>query len=623
MHLPRWGILLIDLGIVVFSIALAHVLRFNFELESIDYHHVAIGGWILLGLRLLAILLFKTYTGIIFHTGLEDAKRITYALFSVTLLIGLLVNPLSAWLTEHYILPYSILIIEFVVSIFLMISYRAIIKVLYLRLTNFSKEKKSVIIYGAGMGGVNVKNVLDRDTKANYSVTAFVDDDENLSKKRLLGIEIFPGKKLERLLRSSQPDIIIFSTLSIQARRRQEIAELAVKYGVKILNVPPMDKWINGELSVGQIRELRIEDLLERNPIQLDFENIEKQLKGKVILVTGAAGSIGSEIARQAIRFKPGKLILLDQAETPLHNLDLEMAGRLDIPDYEVVVGDVRNRERMSNVFQTFRPDYVYHAAAYKHVPLMEDNPSEALLTNIQGTRIVADLAVEYKAGKFVLVSTDKAVNPTSIMGASKRIAEIYVQSLDRMLGQNGSSTRFVTTRFGNVLGSNGSVIPLFKAQIQAGGPVTVTHPEMTRYFMTIPEACQLVMEAGAMGNGGEIYVFDMGSSIRIYDLARRMIRLSGLEPERDIDIVFTGLRPGEKLFEELLNKAETTMPTHNRKILIAKVREYPFSEIEKKVDELIHLFGTQDNERIVRCLKSLVPEYKSNNSVFEKLDEP
>lgn len=621
LKLSRWSILFIDLGIVSLSIVVAHLLRFNFEWNKIDYRFLHLGSWILLVIRLFFFLAYKTYTGIIFHTGLEDARRIFMALFLGTFVMGGVLNPLAYFMSGNYFLPFSILIIEFILTVFLMTSYRAFVKTFYHELTGRKQVKKRVIIYGAGAGGVMVKKVLERDLGGYFTVSAFIDDNLKLYKKRLLGVEIFPSSRLERLLLSTQPDMLIFSILSIPASRRQEVVDLCVQYGIKVLNVPPMDKWINGELSFRQIREIRIEDLLEREQIQLDEANIGMQLKGKTILVTGAAGSIGSEIARQVIGFQPKMLVLLDQGETPLHELELELNNMLHFRDFEVVLGDVRNKERMRRVFEAFRPDHVYHAAAYKHVPMMENNPSEAVLTNVKGTQVMADLAVEFEVKKFVLVSTDKAVNPTSIMGASKRLAEIYIQSLDRHLRETGKPVRFITTRFGNVLGSNGSVIPLFKKQIAAGGPVTVTHPGMTRFFMTIPEACQLVMEAGAMGQGGEIYVFDMGQSIRIIDLARRMIRLSGLEPDRDIPIVFTGLRPGEKLYEEVLNNAETTLPTHNPKILIARVREYPFEEVLAKIEELIGLFSGQNNKLIVAKLKELIPEYKSNNSVFEELD--
>jgi FlaA1/EpsC-like NDP-sugar epimerase len=363
---------------------------------------------------------------------------------------------------------------------------------------------------------------------------------------------------------------------------------------------------------------VQIEDLLEREPIKLDEANINAQIKGKTILVTGAAGSIGSEISRQVAKFQPGKLILLDQAESPLYELEIECRENYSDVQSEVVIGDVRNFQRMENVFRTFRPNFVYHAAAYKHVPMMELNPSESILTNVLGTRNTADLAVKYGAEKFVMVSTDKAVNPTNVMGASKRIAEIYTQALNKV----STTTRFVTTRFGNVLGSNGSVIPRFKQQIESGGPVTITDPEITRYFMTIPEACRLVLEAGCMGKGGEIFIFDMGKSVKIIDLARKMIQLSGLEPGKDIEIAVTGLRPGEKLYEELLNNKENTLPTHHPKIMIARVAEYEFEKAAADISELVSLFNGQNNVEIVSKMKAMVPEYVSNNSVFEKLDQ-
>jgi FlaA1/EpsC-like NDP-sugar epimerase len=376
-------------------------------------------------------------------------------------------------------------------------------------------------------------------------------------------------------------------------------------------------KWINGELSFNQIKGINIEELLERDPIKLDNGLINEQLSNKTILITGAAGSIGSELARQCAKFNPALLVLLDQAESPLHELELEFNEKSNLKKHEVVIGDVRNKERMHNVFNTFKPQIVFHAAAYKHVPMMENNPSESILTNILGTKTVADLAAEFKVEKFVMISTDKAVNPTNVMGASKRIAEIYTQSLGKI-----SNTKFITTRFGNVLGSNGSVIPRFKKQIEEGGPITITHPDITRFFMTIPEACQLVLEAGCMGKGGEIFVFDMGQSVKIVDLARKMIKLSGLKEDRDIKIIYTGLRPGEKLFEELLASSENTLRTHHQQILVGKVREYEFAEVTQFINELISLFNTQDNTRIVSKMKDIVPEFVSNNSVFQTLDK-
>ncbi|MEM1220743.1 MAG: nucleoside-diphosphate sugar epimerase/dehydratase [Bacteroidota bacterium] len=622
MNISRWSILVLDAGIVAFSIVLAHLLRFNFEVEAVDYVHFPTGPILLLGIRILTFFLFKTYTGIIFHTGLEDAQRIFLSLMVWSLAFAIVLNPIVFWQTNHYILPYSILIIEFLVSGFLLTGYRGLVKVLYWELATPQSETKSVIVYGAGAAGVVVKNVLEKDIAASYSIAAFIDDNEQLQSKRLLGIEVYARESLSSLLKEHRPEMLIFSTMAVPADRRQSVVEVCLEHQVKVLNIPPVSQWINGELSFSQIRKVRIEDLLERDPIQLDQAEIEAQIRAKVVLITGAAGSIGSELVRQVIQYHPKKLILLDQAETPLYEIELSLRSKHQFSNFEIMLGDVRNQWSMERIFEQHQPEVIYHAAAYKHVPMMENHPSEAVLTNVWGTKVLADLAQRYNSKKFVLVSTDKAVNPSSVMGASKRIAEIYVQSLDRSLAQAKKSPKFVTTRFGNVLGSNGSVIPLFKKQIRSGGPLTITHPEMTRYFMTIPEACQLVMEAGAMGKGGEIFVFDMGKSIKILDLAKRMIRLSGLQLGKDIHITFTGLRPGEKLYEELLNQAETTLPTHHKKIMIAKVREYPFTEVAAKIDALLELIKEQNEERMVRAVKALVPEFKSQNSIYEKFDQ-
>ena len=628
-QISRWGILVIDIGIVVFSLALAHLLRFNFELSAeVYYNNVFYGIPFMLLIRVASFFIFKTYAGIIFHTSIEDAQRIFFAVLSGSLFMATLGNLGFYLVTTHFALPYSILIIDFLVSIFMLTAYRALVKILYLEMRSSKKDKKFVAVYGAGETGITTKKALERDMGDKFSVNAFFDNNSNYRKKRLLGAPIYPAKYLERYLRSNQPQLLVIADNDISAAEKQDLVELCLEYNVKVRHVPPVEKWINGELSLHQIKEIKIDDLLERDAIQLDLENIETQLKEKTILITGAAGSIGSELARQIMRFHPHLLVLLDQAETPLHELDLELSNTFKFSKHEVVIGDIRNGERMENVFRTFRPDIVYHAAAYKHVPMMENNPSESIFTNVGGTRVLADLSVKFGVEKFVFVSTDKAVNPTNIMGASKRMAEIYVQSLNRDLHDHSFSssrknlpTKFITTRFGNVLGSNGSVIPLFKKQIALGGPITVTHPEMTRYFMTIPEACQLVLEAGAMGRGGEIYVFDMGKSIKILNLAKRMIRLSGLALGKDIQIAFTGLRPGEKLYEELLNPAETSLPTHHKKIMIATVREYDFEKVENIVNQITQLFAQQNNKEIVKLLKQSIPEYISNNSVFEELD--
>ncbi|NTW33471.1 MAG: polysaccharide biosynthesis protein, partial [Bacteroidetes bacterium] len=476
--------------------------------------------------------------------------------------------------------------------------------------------KTNVIIFGAGESGLITKRALERDAGMKYKVLAFIDDDVKKSGKMMEGINIYTPDKMEKLLETNTIAHVVISIKNINPERKKEISELCLQYNSKVLVVPPVERWINGELSFKQIKKIKIEDLLERDVIKLDKKEISKQLHDKVVLVTGASGSIGSEIVRQILKYSPKKIVLLDQAETPLFHIEIELLEEFRQSNFEVVVGDIRNMERMERTFDYFKPDIVYHAAAYKHVPLMENNPSEAIHTNVEGTKIIADLSLKYGVKKFVMISTDKAVRPTSVMGASKRIAEIYTHSLNKL-----NKTKFITTRFGNVLGSNGSVIPLFYKQIERGGPITITDPNITRYFMTIPEACSLVLDAGAMGNGGEIFIFDMGRSVKIVDLAKKMIQLSGLTLGKDIQIIFTGLRPGEKLYEELLNDKENTIPTHHPRIMIAKNQETTLEGASKNIDELIELFGLQDNVNIVRKMKEIVPEYISNNSVFAELD--
>lgn len=617
-NLPRWSILLIDLLICAFSFTLAFFLRFNFaSIPEADLKNMPAGYIILLSIRLISFLIAKPYKGVVRYTGSKDAARIFLAVLIGSAVI-FIINIISRFfITGTYIIPHSIVIIDALVTMFIMISSRLAIKAVYFENKNPAKEKTLVIIYGAGESGIITKRTLDRDAAVKYKVVGFIDDDDKKKGRSLEGVFIYPTSKLKELAEAHAVETLIISIQNLPSGRKNEIINDCLALGIKVLNVPPATKWINGELSFNQIRSINIEELLEREPIKLDNALISQQLNHKVILITGAAGSIGSELARQCLKFKPALLVLLDQAESPLHDIELEFNETAKSTTFEVVIGDVRNKERMRNVFNTFKPQIVFHAAAYKHVPMMENNPSESILTNVLGTKIIADWAVEFGVEKFVMVSTDKAVNPTNVMGASKRIAEIYTQSLGKI-----SKTRFVTTRFGNVLGSNGSVIPRFKKQIEQGGPITITHPEITRYFMTIPEACQLVLEAGSMGNGGEIFVFDMGQSVKIVDLARKMIRLSGLQEDKDIKIVYTGLRPGEKLYEELLASSENTLPTHHKQILAGKVREYEFKEVSEFISELIELFKTQDNALIVSKMKELVPEFISNNSVFEKLDK-
>jgi FlaA1/EpsC-like NDP-sugar epimerase len=611
---PRWIVFIIDIFICIFSILLAYLLRFNFQIPRTDKIDMPLVIGVIIFVRGISFIVGKTYAGIIRYASSKDAQRI-FVVISIGSIIFAITDIFTYTFAGRLIIPTSIIILDFIVTVFFLIASRTLVKVLYYELKNPRRDKTKVILYGAGEAGVITLRTLDKDAGAKYKVVAFVDDDRKKKGKKIEGVKIYHTDELDALLTEMEISFIIISTTHISSAKKQDLVEKCLNYNTRVLNVPPISSWINGQLSFKQIKKIKIEELLERDEIVLDKEKTMAQLSGKTILVTGAAGSIGSELVRQIIHFNPKKIVLLDQAESAIYDLVNELKENNQTL-FEEVIADVRNHERMENVFNYFKPQIVYHAAAYKHVPLMEMNPSEAISTNVGGTKIVADLAVKYSIDRFVLVSTDKAVNPTSVMGASKRAAEIYTQALSKT-----STTKFITTRFGNVLGSNGSVIPLFKKQIEKGGPLTITHPEITRYFMTIPEACQLVLEAGCMGNGGEIYIFDMGESVKIVDLAHKMIRLSGLTVGKDIEIAFTGLRPGEKLYEELLNNSENTLPTHNKQIMIAKVQTNDLEKVNVEILKLIALFHAQDNIKIVQQLKSIVPEYISNNSVYESLD--
>lgn len=613
---PSWVVFVFDIAICTFSFVLAYFLRFNFSVPFIEID-LGIKAYIVVVLmRIISFFISKTYSGIVSYTSTKDALIIVLTNFSVVIALCV-ANLVSYWANTRYLLPFSIIIIDFIAATFMMVAYRALIKIAYLEIHNPSSDKKNVIIFGAGESGFITKRALDRDAGSKYKVIAFIDDDSKKVGKKIEGVKIYDSQQLNNLLTENDVVHLILAIQSLSASRKAEIVDICLQTNTKVLNVPPVNNWINGELSFKQIKKINIEELLERDVIKLDEIRIKEQINNKVILVTGAAGSIGSEIVRQISKFSPKLIVLLDQAETPLYHIELEMKEKYKDTHTEIVIGDIRSFERMENLFNSFKPNVVFHAAAYKHVPMMENNPSESIYTNVLGTKVIADLSVKFNVEKFVMVSTDKAVNPTNVMGASKRIAEIYTQSLNTV-----SSTKFITTRFGNVLGSNGSVIPLFKKQIEKGGPITITHPEITRYFMTIPEACQLVLEAGAMGQGGEIFIFDMGKSVKIVDLAKKMIKLSGLTLDKDIKITYTGLRPGEKLFEELLANEENTMPTHHPGIMIAKVRVYDFDQISQEINELLNLFGSQNNYTIVTKMKKIVPEFVSQNSVYQKLDE-
>jgi FlaA1/EpsC-like NDP-sugar epimerase len=615
-YTPRWIVFLIDLSICAISISSAFLLRFNFIIPPMYYESLSFIIPYVLFFRSITFLIFKTYAGIIRYSGAKDTERI----FIVTItgsVVFIVINVINYFfINGAFIIPFSIIVIDFLLTVFLMASFRLATKIIYQELYNPSKEKTDIIIYGAEQFGVITKRTLDRDAESKHKVLAFVDIEISNIGKTLEGVTIYHPDYLESLLEKNTVEKLIIAKENIGPEEKQTIIEKCLQYDVRVLSVPDINTWINGELSFNQIKEIKIEDLLERPPIVLDINKIKKKLLNKSILVTGAAGSIGSEIVRQLISFNPKKIILFDQAESPLYDMELDLQEKFNFYNFEIVIGNIADEYRVRKLFKEFNPTFVYHAAAYKHVPMMENNPTEALRTNILGTKIIADISNEFNVEQFVMVSTDKAVNPTNVMGASKRIAEIYIQAFNQV-----SKTNFITTRFGNVLGSNGSVILRFKKQIDKGGPVTVTHPEVTRYFMTIPEACQLVLEAGAISDGGEIFIFDMGKSVKIIDLAKKMIKLSGLNIGKDIQIKFTGLRPGEKLYEELLNDLENTIPTHHSKIMIAQVRHYDFEQVQLKFKELIKIQKDHNNFDIVRKMKEIVPEFKSQNSAYEELD--
>ncbi|MEY3630545.1 MAG: hypothetical protein RL408_99 [Bacteroidota bacterium] len=621
--LSRWLVLVFDSLIVIFSFSIATLLRMNFQLSEIDLTVFASQLVFVLGLRLLAFLFFQSYAGIIRHTSIEDAILILKAVFTGTvgavLVSGVIRNTLGF---EHvFNLSASILIIDFFICLFWMVILRFFVKSFYESFINQFKPTIGVLIYGAGYTGMLTKNVFQTDRSTNYKILGFIDDNESKIGKTIEGIKVFSlPEVLDKFVGSNDGMEVIMAINNMSAKSKRKISDIFLDRGVVVKALPPVDKWVEGEFAMNQIHNVKIEDLLGREVIQMNNKRIGEEISGKVILVTGAAGSIGSEIVRQLIAYFPSKLVLVDQAESALYDLEYELAGKVPANVQLIVnVADVSDTRRIAKIFKSHQPNIIFHAAAYKHVPLMENNPYEAIKTNVIGTRILAEMASEVGVEKFVMVSTDKAVNPTNVMGATKRLAEMYTQSMNQL---EGVKTKFIATRFGNVLGSNGSVIPLFKKQIERGGPVTVTHPEITRYFMTIPEACELVLEAATMGQGGEVFVFDMGESVKIIDLAKKMITLSGLRVDKDIEIRYTGLRPGEKLYEELLNNDENTLPTHHPKILIAEVNTPSYAYMEVATNDLNHLLSSGNNNSIVAKIKEIIPEYKSNNSVFETLDK-
>lgn len=615
-HTPRWVILFIDLFISLLSILLAYYLRLNFNFFDQYLQTFIYVLPIVFLVRLLSFLISGTYTGLVRHTSTKDAVKIFMVILvgSVTFAIISLVSYL---IDEIYIIPLSVIAIDFFIVVFLLIASRLFIKTIYLEYIASTKQSENIIIYGADEFSLATKRTLERDIDTHYKIVAFIEDNETKGSQKIDGVKVYYYQDIEDVIEKYKVTNLIITQKKYSIKKQQFVIDTCLNKNIKIYRVPKLDQWINGELSFNQIRKINIEDLLERDPIKLDEQQISKEIVNKVVLVTGAAGSIGSEIVKQITRFNPKMIIAFDQAESPLYDLELELRESYKYYNFEIVIGDVTNSIRVNKMFEAFAPTVVFHAAAYKHVPMMENNPSEAVRTNVLGTKVLADLSVKHNVKKFVMISTDKAVNPTNVMGASKRIAEMYTQSLNKMV-----DTKFITTRFGNVLGSNGSVIPRFKRQIESGGPVTVTHPDVTRYFMTIPEACQLVLEASAFGKGGEVFIFDMGKSVKIVDLAKKMIKLYGLSLGRDIEIKFTGLRPGEKLYEELLNDKENTMPTHHSQIMIGKVKEYNFNSLSTEILKMLGSLKNHDNFEIVGFMKRIVPEFKSKNSIYEELDQ-
>ena len=620
--LPYWGIILLDCCLILFSGLLVYTLN-NGVLSTLDIlGHLLVTLLVCLIPYLVGFRLFHTYSGIIRYSSFVDLQKVGFAV-----LFGLICVVVFQALTDFS--PYLVyirkrdLILSALLAMSLMWMMRVFVKYFYVSTFRVAKAERA-FIYGVKQGGVSLAKSIQNQDPARFVLAGFISDLTEIGNRYLMGVKVYPNNEdLIGVMRRLQADVLLVSPLKVEAiRNNQEMVDRLIKANIKIYMTPAAQEWDGrSDLSHTQLREVNIEDLLPRDKIEIDLEAVRKQLTGKRILITGAAGSIGSEIVRQVAQFAPERMVLIDQAETPLHDVRLMMARQWSNIESYTVVSDICVRERMEELFEEHRPDYVFHAAAYKHVPMMEDNPEESVRNNVDGTRVIADLAVKYGTRKFVMVSTDKAVNPTNVMGCSKRICEIYVQSLDQAIkdGKVSGRTQFVTTRFGNVLGSNGSVIPLFKEQIKRGGPVTVTHKDIIRFFMLIPEACKLVLEAGTMGNGGEIFVFDMGKPVRIVDLAERMIRLSGV---KGIEIRFTGLRDGEKLYEEVLNEEETSKPTFHPKIKIAQVRAYDYADANLRIDALVHACAVEGDMQIVKRMKEIVPEFKSQHSKYEVLDK-
>ena len=630
-YLPRWGVLLLDLLIVL----IAFVVSYMIGSQILTYDLAArmpIWGQAIFVLVLQGVFFwaFHTYSGILRYSTFVDTLKVTAAVVANGLFL-FLANLIVKYVTNYINPPFftTVLVIYVFVAITLLFGWRVIIKTVFEYISHRSKGVDKVLIYGTKSAGLSIAKMLQSNLESQYRPVGFIADKYDDIQHDLLGLTVYPlNEQLMYTLKKHHIRHIIVSPLKMKQINPLVDLKLFIDNNIRILTTPYFTDFSveenndNINTIVGRIESIKVEDLLERPVIEMDTENVGTILEGQTVMVTGAAGSIGSEIVRQVAAFKPQTIVLFEMAESPLHDLTVDLRKEFPHQQFVPVIADVRNVDMVEEVFEEYHPHVVFHAAAYKHVPLMEDFPAQAILANVQGSKNVADMAIKFNAKRFVMVSTDKAVNPTNVMGASKRIAEIYVQSLFlKAAKENANCTKFITTRFGNVLGSNGSVVPYFKKQIAAGGPVTVTHPDIIRYFMTIPEASCLVLEAATLGNGGEIFCFDMGQPVKIADLAKNMIRLAGYEPGKDIEITYTGLRPGEKLYEELLNQKETTIPTKHKKILVAKVREYDYQEVAEQIEALIQLAKTGKVFPTVKLMKQIVPEFKSKNSVYEELD--
>ncbi|NLO71937.1 MAG: polysaccharide biosynthesis protein [Porphyromonadaceae bacterium] len=625
-YLPRWVVLLVDVIASLFSYVVSAIIatQIYFDAQNV----INVDSPFLLPLFVFTITqifffwLFHTYSGILRYSGFVDAAKLLLAVF-LNVFVFLLINYFGELIYDIRVYNYGTIVIYGVFAFFFLFIIRLIVKNTFDFINTGSRDFVPVMIYGTKTSGIAIAKMLKTNENMKYRLVGFVDSDKEATSKILMGVKVYEINEYNVTKTiAKKAKAIIVSPLKMTEINPKSDLDIFIDNGLSVLVVPPVSVLGDEVTNVKHIKSIQIEDLLERPQIHISTENISKVLKDKVVLITGAAGSIGSEIVRQALKFNPKLIIMLDQAESPMHDLMLRLKSIPTKTTITTFIGDVRNEERMEQLMSIYHPEIIFHAAAYKHVPLMEENPTESIQTNIKGTKIMADLAVKYDVERFVMVSTDKAVNPTNVMGASKRIAEIYVQSLNNHILKNGNTTtKFITTRFGNVLGSNGSVIPHFRRQIENMGPVTVTHPDIIRYFMTIPEACLLVLEAGTTGSGGEIFIFDMGEPVKILDLAKKMIRLAGYIPEVDIKISFTGLRPGEKLYEELLNQKEITKETHHPKIMIATVREYDYEDVSAQIDELIKFSGYGKNFLSVSQMKTIVPEFISNNSQYERLD--